>query len=208
MYVPSAFEEVRPDVIAAMVADHPLAQLVTMTDAGLVANAVPLLLEIEGEQASLVGHVAKANPLWAQSLLEVECLAIFSGANGYVTPNWYPSKQVDGKAVPTWNYEVVQARGRLEIHHDQEWKRSLVARLTERMESRFTDPWSMDDAPAAYIDSMLRAIVGIEVRVSSISAKRKLSQNRPEQDAASVITHLLADGTEASAALATAMQRP
>jgi transcriptional regulator len=149
--------------------------------------------------------VARANRQWRESLPEVEALAIFTGANAYVSPNWYPSKAEHGKVVPTWNYETVHIRGHLVVHDETEWKRSLVTRLTEHHESRFDLPWAIADAPADYIDTMLKAIVGIEVQITSIQAKRKLSQNRPEADISGSIAGLTEAGGE-SALVADAMR--
>jgi transcriptional regulator len=201
MYVPAAFEETRPEVIAAFLAEHPMAQLVTLTEAGLVATPLPMLYEPDAAGdglGSLVGHVARANRHWSQASTAVEALAIFTGANAYVSPNWYPSKAEHGKVVPTWNYETVHVRGTFVVHDDAEWTKALVTRLTERHESSMAAPWRVSDAPADYIDSMVRAIVGVEVRITSIQAKRKLSQNRPAEDAASVAENLAALGGQAA----------
>ncbi|HEY0521471.1 MAG TPA: FMN-binding negative transcriptional regulator [Ilumatobacteraceae bacterium] len=207
MYVPAAFAEEDPDVVAAFLEHHPMAQLVTMTAHGLVATPLPMLYEpAPGGLGSLVGHVALANRQWDDSLTDVEALAIFTGANAYVSPNWYPSKRAHGKVVPTWNYETVHIRGRLVVHDDSAWKRSLVTRLTEHHESAFAAPWAVDDAPADYIESMLKAIVGVEVSITSIQAKRKLSQNRPADDIVGTIDGLTEVGGE-SALVADAMRR-
>ena len=128
----------------------------------------------------------------------VEALAIFTGANAYVSPNWYPSKAEHGKVVPTWNYETVHVRGHLVVHDEREWKLALVTRLTEHHESRSTQPWAVADAPPDYIERCSKAIVGIEVRITSIQAKRKLSQNRPGHDVAGVIDGLAEAGGDAA----------
>jgi transcriptional regulator len=206
MYLPSAFEETRPDLIADFLVAHPLAQLVTMTDEGLVATPLPLLYEPSTDGlGSLVGHVARANRQWAEASTTVEALAIFTGANAYVSPNWYPSKGQHGKVVPTWNYETVHVRGLFVAHDEPEWTRALVTRLTQRHESQFDAPWAVEDAPPDYIESMLRAIVGIEVRITSIQAKRKLSQNRSADDIAGTIAGLTEVGGP-SAQVADAMR--
>jgi transcriptional regulator len=185
-----------------------MAQLVTMTADGLVATPLPMMYEpATTGLGSLVGHVARANRQWAEATTSVEALAIFTGPNAYVSPNWYPSKAAHGKVVPTWNYETIHIRGVFIAHDDTEWKRALVTRLTERHESRFEAPWAVHDAPADYIETMLRAIVGIEVLVTSIQAKRKLSQNRPEADIAGTVAGLTAAGGP-SARLAESMQKP
>ncbi len=206
MYTPAAFAEDRPEVVAAFLAQHPMAQLVTMTGDGLIATPLPMLYEPATDgKGSFVGHVARANRQWAEALPLVEALAIFTGPNAYVSPNWYPSKARHGKVVPTWNYETVHVRGHLVVHDELEWKRALVTRLTQHHESQFVKPWAVDDAPADYIESMLNAIVGIELQISSISAKRKLSQNRPEADIAGTIAGL-SDVGGPSARIAEAMK--
>jgi transcriptional regulator len=206
MYTPAAFVEDDPDAIAAFLVEHPMAQLVTMTEDGLVATPLPMLYEPAADgPGSLVGHVARANRQWADTLSAVEALAIFTGANGYVSPNWYPAKAEHGKVVPTWNYETVHVRGVFVVHDDAEWKRALVTRLTQRHESQFDVPWAVDDAPPDYINAMLKAIVGIELRVTSIQGKRKLSQNRSPEDIAGTISGLSAVGG-ASAEVAKVMR--
>ena len=206
MYVPAAFIEIRPDVIADFLAAHPMAQLVTVTDDGLEATPLPMLYEPAADGlGSLVGHVARANQQWANARPTLEALAIFTGPNAYVSPNWYPSKGVHGKVVPTWNYETVHVRGRFLVHDEPEWKRALVTRLTRHHEARFDVPWEVGDAPSDYIDVMLNAIVGVELQVTSIQAKRKLSQNRPEADIVGTISGLT-DVGGSSAVVAEAMR--
>ncbi len=210
MYLPEAFVEARPEVIAAFLAEHPMAQLVTMTSDGLMATPLPMLYEpsVDG-LGSLVGHVARANPHWsvASPTPAVEALAIFTGANAYVSPNWFPSKREHGRVVPTWNYETVHVRGVFVVHDEVEWKRALVTRLTAHHESSFAAPWAVADAPPEYIEAMLKAIVGVEVQVTSIQAKRKLSQNKSAADVAGAIDGLSAAGGD-SARVADAMRTP
>lgn len=183
MYTPPAFVEDRPEFIEAFLVEHPMAQLVTMTDDGLVATPLPLLYEPTGDGlGSLVGHVARGNRQWADTLPAVEALAIFTGSNAYISPNWYQSKVEHGKVVPTWNYETVHIRGHFVVHDDSEWKHALVTRLTQQHESQFATPWAVADAPPDYIETRLKAIVGIELLITSIQAKRKLSQNAAEAD--------------------------
>jgi transcriptional regulator len=205
MYVPAAFTVDDPAEISAMLAAYPMAQLVTMTDDGLVATPLPLLYESSSDGlGSLVGHVARANRQWAKASA-VEALAIFTGPNAYISPNWYPSKAEHGKVVPTWNYETVHVRGSFVAHDDPVWTRALVTRLTQRHESQFDTPWAVADAPPEYIESMVKAIVGIEVVITSVQAKRKLSQNRPPADVAGTIAGLTEVGGQ-SAAVADAMR--
>jgi transcriptional regulator len=207
MYTPVAFVEDRSEVVASFLAAHPMAQLVTMTDDGLIATPLPLMYEpaVDGP-GSLVGHVARANRQWVETAPMVEALAIFTGANAYISPNWYPAKAEHGKVVPTWNYETVHIRGHFIAHDDREWTRALVTRLTARHEAQFDAPWAVGDAPPDYIESMLKAIVGIEVLVTSIQAKRKLSQNRSLEDIEGTIAGLTEVGG-ASAIVADSMRQ-
>lgn len=203
MYLPAHFEETRSDLLHAAIREHPLATLIRTDPAGaLQADALPMLLDAEA--GMLRGHVARANPLWREADGR-EVLVVFQGAQGYVSPNWYPSKAEHGKVVPTWNYVVVQARGRLRAIDDAAWLRGFVTRLTDRFEASMQPaPWQVGDAPADYIDSMLRAIVGIEVQIDSLVGKWKVSQNRSAADRAGVgagLDALAARGDAQAAAL-------
>ncbi|HMN75707.1 MAG TPA: FMN-binding negative transcriptional regulator [Burkholderiaceae bacterium] len=214
MYLPSHFEETRRDVLAALVASQPLGTLVTQDLSGaLQADPIPFVLDPDpAPHGTLRGHVARANPLWRETRADVDALVVFHGAQGYVSPNWYPSKAEHGKAVPTWNYIVVQARGRLRAIDDREWLRDFVTRLTERYEARQTKPWHVSDAPADYLEAMLGAIVGIEIELAALVGKWKASQNRSAADRAGVVAGLTAlaarDADAPAAALAAAMGAP
>jgi transcriptional regulator len=142
----------------------------------------------------LRGHVARANPVWQQALAAEPVLAIFTGPQHYVTPSWYPSKQRHGKVVPTWNYSAVHAEGRIRFVEDPQWLRPLVAALTAAHEQRREAPWALDDAPADYVDAMLRGIVGFEIEVSALTGKFKASQNREAGDREGVARGLAAEG--------------
>jgi len=204
MYLPRHFEETRPEVLHDLIAAAPLATLVTMGSSGIEANHVPLLLDPSaGESGTLRGHLARANGSWRDLSPGVETLAIFQGADGYISPNWYPTKAEHGKAVPTWNYCVVHAYGELKVIDDADWLRGLVTELTQKHESDFAQPWSVSDAPAEYIDSMLKAIVGIELRITRLVGKWKMSQNQSAQNRAGVLTGLGNMKTPAAAELAT-----
>lgn len=199
MYQPKHFEESRLPVQHALIAAHPLATLVTLSSAGLEANHLPLLLDpAAGEFGTLRGHVARANPLWQDLAAGVDSLAIFQGAQGYISPNWYPTKAEHGKAVPTWNYCVVHAHGPLRIIDDAAWVRQLVSDLTSRHEAAMPAPWAMADAPEDYIERMCRAIVGIELPISRLVGKWKLSQNQPLENRQGVV-HGLASLSSPSA---------
>ena len=205
MYLPSHFAETRPEVLHALVRAQPLAVLVTHGAAGLEANHLPLLLDIgPSGEAALLGHVARANPVWRVE--GVEALAIFQGPQAYVSPSWYPSKREHGKVVPTWNYVTVHAHGRLRVHDDPAWIRNLLDRLTTQMEAPRAEPWAVSDAPADYIEKTIAMVVGVELRVDRLEGKWKLSQNQPAANRAGVIKGLLANGEPEAAALALAMR--
>jgi Transcriptional regulator len=157
--------------------------LVTHTASGLDANHLPFLLdERRGAHGTLLAHVARANPLWRKIGEGAPVLVVFRGAQGYISPNWYPGKQETHRYVPTWNYEVVHAHGRLHVHDDEKFVRGVVARLTRRHEAGEPCPWKMGDAPADYLAEELRQIVGIEIELTRLEGKRKLGQNREARD--------------------------
>lgn len=203
MYQPRHFEERRPEVLRQLMHEHPLALLMNNGPDGITANPLPLIHDpAEGEFGCLRGHVARANPLWQQARLQPEVLVVFQGPQAYVSPSWYPSKAEHGKVVPTWNYCIVQARGKLRVIEDKVWLRSLVTRLTERHESELPQPWAVDDAPADFVDQMLGAIVGIELPVEQLTGKWKVSQNRSADDRAGVVRGLSTRDGEQTAAMA------
>ena len=191
VYVPKHFEESRTEVLHGLVRDHPLAVLVTQSSAGLEANHIPM--EIEPTPAplgTLLGHVARSNPVWLESSPDVDALAIFQGPHGYVSPGWYPSKGESGKVVPTWNYAVVHAYGRIRFVEEAAWLRSIVERLTRRHEAPRAEPWDVTDAPSDFVAAMLRGIVGVEMRLTRLVGKWKLSQNRSPEDRRGVVAGL------------------
>ena len=194
MYLPAHFAESRPQVLRDFIAAQPLGLLVTQNRAGGIdANSVPFFLDA-GDDASpgvLRAHVARANPLWKEARDDVDALVVFQGPHGYVSPAWYPSKAEHGKVVPTWNYVMVQARGRLRAIDDKAWLRAFVTRLTDHHEGGRTAPWAVTDAPADFIEATLGAIVGIEIPLSSLVGKWKVSQNRSAADRAGVAAGLL-----------------
>lgn len=202
MYNPKHFEETRPEVLQALVREHALATLVTMGTEGMTANLIPLLWQAGNPgqtPGTLLGHVARANPVWQETDLAVPVLAIFQGPAHYISPSWYPSKQEHGKVVPTWNYAVVQARGRLRVHDDVDWIRRQVSGLTRQQEGGFAQPWSVDDAPRDYTDGLLKALVGIEIQVTEWSGKWKVSQNQPAPNRAGVVAALQQAGSDSAA---------
>ena len=208
MYLPAHFAEVRSAVVHALVEQHPLATLVLSHADTLVANHVPLRFAANSPAGEVLqGHVARANPLWQMLAAEPRALAIFQGPQAYVSPSLYPGKAGHGKVVPTWNYAVVHVHGRLRAIDSREWLRALVTQQTVSQEQARAQPWQVSDAPAAYIDTMLGGIVGIELTVERIEGKYKLSQNRETADREGVIAGLSSSpgAAAATAALMVAM---
>lgn len=208
MYVPSHFEETRTDVLHQLVRDQPFAVLVTHTPDGLDANHIPLELDpAPAPLGTLRGHVSRANPMWRTSSPAVEALAIFQGPDSYITPAWYATKRETGKVVPTWNYAVVHAYGPLRVIDDPAWLRALVERLTTRHEAGRPDPWQVSDAPADYVAATIRGIVGIELPITRLVGKWKVSQNRSEPDRAGVAAGLQSLGDPGATAMAELVER-
>lgn len=192
MYLPPHFEQHDPAALHALMRGHPLAALVSSGPDGLTADHLPLEFDpTAGEHGTLFGHVARANPLWRVAA-GTPVLALFSGPQAYVSPSWYPGKASTHKVVPTWNYAVVHAHGVLEAVDDAPWLRTLVGRLTDHHEAARPAPWSVDDAPADYVQQMLRAIVGIRIPVARLVGKWKVSQNRSAADRLGVAAGLMA----------------
>lgn len=189
MYVPDHFREDRPHVLHDAVRRIGFGTLVTQ---GLEANHLPMLLSDDGQ--FLRGHVARANPVWKKG--DGEALAIFLGPHAYVSPNWYPSKAQTGKAVPTWNYITVHARGPLRWVQDADWLHAHVASLSDAHESNRAEPWKLADAPANYVDALLRAIVGFELSITALEGKYKLNQNRDTADHDGAREGLMRDGRD------------
>lgn len=198
MYLPSHFEEQRPEALRDLIAKHPLGMLVTHGSEGLDANHVPFELDASegrlGPHGVLRAHVARNNPLWQSVANGDEVLVVFRAHDAYISPNWYPSKHEAHKQVPTWNYRVVHAHGPIIVRDDERYVRGLVARLTRQHEAGQPSPWKMGDAPQDYIDAMLKSIVGIEIAVARLVGKFKLSQNREARDRVSAAQALIAQG--------------
>ena len=210
MYLPAHFEETRAAVLHALLQAHPLGLLVTTDAQGApVVNPIPfMLMPGRGPLGTLVGHVARANPVWQQRAGAPEALVIFQGPDGYISPNGYASKAEHGKVVPTWNYAVVQARGPLVVLDDEPAAHALVTQLTRRHEATQQRPWAVGDAPDDYIATMLRAIVCIEIPLTALVGKYKLSQNRSAADRAGLVAALQADPAPAGPTLAQWMVSP
>ena len=211
MYLPAHFEERRPEVLHSLIRNHPLGLLITLNADGLCADSIPLMLDADAGFGILRGHVARANPVWRETRTEVEALVVFQGPQAYVSPSFYPGKAEHGKVVPTWNYCVVQARGTLRAMDDATWLHALVTRLTDRHEAAREVPWGMSDAPPDYIEKMLGAIVGIEITLTALVGKWKLSQNHSAASREGVAQGLrlkaAADGDPQAAAVAALVDR-
>ena len=193
MYNPDHFALHDPAALHRILRDHPLGMLVVQGPDGLDAHHIPLLFDpTSGQLGTLTGHVARANPLWQQCRDGADVLIVFRGVEGYISPSWYPSKHDTHRQVPTWNYEVVHVHGRLSAHDDERFVRGVVARLTRQHEAAEPVPWKMGDAPPDYLDAMLKAIVGIQVTISRLEGKAKLSQNKAPADRQGAIDALLA----------------
>ena len=183
MYLPTHFAETRPEELTRIIREHPLGALVTQGSAGLDADHLPFEFDPDvGAHGLLSAHVARANPLWQRCPSGTSVMVIFGGAQAYISPNWYPSKHETHRQVPTWNYEVVHAHGVLTVRDDERFARGIIARLTRRHEAAEPKPWKMGDSAPEYIDSMVRSIVGIEIAVTSLVGKSKLSQNKEARD--------------------------
>lgn len=191
MYLPPAFAETSVDRLHEAIRASGLATLVTLTADGLLASHVPMLLDPSpAPYGTLLGHFAVANPHAEPPQPGVEALAIFTGPGAYVSPGWYQTKNETGKVVPTWNYVAIHAYGKLEVFRDRESLREVVRRLTEKHEAGLPEPWSMDDAPAEFMESQLKGIVGFRLTITRLQGKWKMSQNRAPQDRAGVIRAL------------------
>jgi transcriptional regulator len=207
MYVPHQFSESRLPVLHDAIRATRLATLVTMTRDGLVATHLPLLLDADrGPNGTLVGHVARANFQWRDSVTDADALAIFLGPESYISPSWYASKRETGKVVPTWNYIAVHAYGPAEFFDDAGRLRGIVTRLTDAHEAASATPWHVTDAPARYIDLELKAIVGVELPIRRLDGKWKLNQNRSAADRQGVIDALETRDQHTDAGVAGAMR--
>jgi len=186
MYLPKHFSVDDPALLAQLIAEYPLATIVGSLENQLEINHLPLMLS--SDRTKLYGHIARVNPLVkVAGSSNTSVTAIFNGPQAYVTPAWYPSKKETGKVVPTWNYAVVHAQGNIKLIEDVQWLRSHVAQMTNIHEPTYQSNWKLDDAPEDYVQMMLKAIIGIEVEVQSLTGKFKLSQNRPAEDYAAVV---------------------
>ena len=197
MYQPPHFNEESPLAMQGLIRAFPLGLLITGVDGALTANPIPFILDIEaGEHGVLRCHVARANTQWQEIGKDIgegcDALIVFQGAQHYVHPGWYETKRETGKVVPTWNYAMVQVKGRARVMDDAAWIARQVRDLTEMMEGAYPKPWAVDDAPAPYIEAQIRGIVGIEITISAMMGKWKVSQNRNDADREGVVEGLRA----------------
>jgi len=194
VYIPQHFQEERPDVLARAIRDIQFALLVTAMDGDYLATHLPMALKQAGDAFTLEAHVARANEHWKVLAGKPASLAVFQGPQTYVSPSWYETKRQHGKVVPTWNYVVVHAHGRITVRDDEKFVRGVVARLTRTHEASQPVPWKMGDAPADYLDTMLQAIVGLQIEITRFVGKRKLGQNKAVEDIRGAGDALIADG--------------
>jgi transcriptional regulator len=207
MYIPKFNEETRLPILDQLMRTHPLAALVTMGSSGLFATHLPMVLHRESDsRAVLRGHLSRANQQWRELDPAVPALAIFSGPEHYITPAWYPEKTVTGKVVPTWNYAVVHAYGQLKVIEDPLWLLTHLNSLTDTHEASSATPWKVSDAPADYVSSIAKGIVGIELAIDRLEGKWKVSQNQNEKTRASVAEGLATLDTESSLAMRSLVQ--
>lgn len=194
MYVPKHFAESRPEVLHGFIRSRPFGTLITMTARGLEASHIPFVLKSNPAPfGTLQGHLARANSQWEDFTPNVEALVIFNGPDAYITPSWYPTKHETGKAVPTWNYIVAHAYGKLQVIEDEGWLQTHVEELTNQHEQNRAVPWKVSDAPVDYTAKLLKGIVGVEIELSRLEGKWKLGQNRPEADQLGIIEGLKAE---------------
>jgi transcriptional regulator len=201
MYEPPHFQETRPDVLHGLIRAYPLGMLISNGPYGPEANAIPFLLDAAvSANGRLRAHMAKANPQWKLIAENPSSpvLVVFQGTDAYVTPSWYETKRETGKVVPTWNYAIVQVRGTAKVIDDQEWLAQQIADLTISQEGPRAAPWAVTDAPAPFIQSQIKGIIGLEIEISEIHGKWKVSQNRPVADRVGVAQGLESETANSS----------
>ena len=193
----------------ALILAHPLGLLISHGPSGLIANCLPFLIDASAsKRGTLQVHMARANPQWRDLTPEIDVLVVFQGVDHYITPAWYETKRQTGKVVPTWNYTMVQARGRPRVIDDAEWLHRQIGALTSRHEAARPAPWAVTDAPAPFVAAQVSAIVGLEIEIAEIKGKWKLSQNRNAADRAGVIAGLQTEGDPAALAMAKLVPGP
>ncbi len=205
MYCQPQFKQDDPALLHGLMRSHPLAMLVVASPSGVTADLLPFVLYAdEGAHGVLRAHAPRANPVCGALLEGAECMVVFQGPDAYVSPSWYASKEQTHKVVPTWNFTMVQARGHARLVDDAQWLRRQLDDLTDAHEARMPQPWKVGDAPADFIDSISRALIGIEIPITALEGKWKTSQNRSAADRAGVAQGLQRNGDTAMAALVAA----
>lgn len=203
MYVSKHHQFTDQNALLALMQAHPLGAWVCQSEGQLIANHIPFLLDPHrGSHGTLIGHVARANPVWRACADGAPSVVMFQGAQSYITPHWYPGKAEHGKVVPTWNYVVAHAHGQARIVEDRDWMLDMLQRLTTQQEATQPIPWRVADAPADYIDKLMRAIVGIEIPIDRLEGKCKASQDEDLQDRYGTVKGLRAKDSDASHAMA------
>jgi transcriptional regulator len=198
MYQPPHFREDDLAVQHALIRAHPLGLLVTFGSEGLEANLIPFVLDASSALGTLKAHLSRANPQWRNFDPDQEALVVFQGPETYITPSWYAAKREHGKVVPTWNYAIVQARGRLTIKDDPDWLLQQITAMTDMQEAPRPEPWTVSDAPAPFVAAQLKGIVGVEIEITRIEGKWKVNQNRAEADRLGVSAGLRLSQDDAS----------
>jgi transcriptional regulator len=207
LYNPPAFKETDLASLQAQIAASGLTTLISVGANGPIVSNLPIIYEqTAGTYGAIAGHLARGNPQWRESDFTKPALALFMGADAYISPGWYPSKQEHGKVVPTWNYSMIVARGRLEIFEDADALRAQVETLTKRFEARFENPWEVSDAPEDFVTRQIKGIVGVRLHIESIEGKAKLSQNRTVPDQEGVLAGLSPSSSPADREVAKAMR--
>ena len=208
MYIPEHFSEPNTDALHGLIRAYPLATLVSISEEGFNANHIPLHLDAaKGGHGTLSGHIARSNPLWKDIAANNQVLVIFHGPHAYVTPSWYASKAQTGMVVPTWNYVAVHAHGRVKVIEDKEWLRAHLSLLTADQETKFKQPWQLEDAPADFIDKLMRAVVGIEMEIAHMAGKLKASQNQSVENQLGVVFGLRESNMHEQCRMAAMMER-
>ena len=199
MYEPAFHREDRLEAQQALIRDYPLGLLICHGAGGLEANSIPFILDSGASTlGTLQAHLARANQQWRTLTTADEALVVFQGVDHYISPSWYATKRETGRVVPTWNYVMVQARGRPRVIDDAGWLRTQIEALTRSQEAKRAAPWAVDDAPEAFVEAQVKAIIGLEIEIAHISGKWKVSQNRPGADRAGGIAGLTETGDEDS----------
>jgi len=203
MYQPPHFREDRLEVQHALIKAHPLGILVTFGSTGLIANPIPFVVEPAASRlGTLKAHLSRANSQWRDYDPAQEALVVFQGPEAYITPSWYAAKREHGKVVPTWNYAIVQAYGRMTVRDDPDWLREQITAMTGLQEAARPEPWAVNDAPEPFVAAQLKGIVGVEIEITRIEGKWKVSQNRSEADRMGVMAGLQQSDDDASQRMA------